>query len=55
MATINEIQYWLEYRKDKVLAKDSFTDEASMRTELKKLIKSGIRPKIIDVSNKTKQ
>lgn len=51
MATITEIQFWLEYRsKDSTLTKDSFTDEPSMRTALKKLIKSGIKPKIIDLT-----
>lgn len=50
MATITEIQFWLEYRKDSTLTKDSFTDESSMRTALKKLIKSGIKPKIIDLT-----
>jgi len=50
MATLKEIQFWLEYRKDKTLTKDSFTDEASMKTALKNLIKSGIKPKIIDLS-----
>ncbi len=53
MATITEIQFWLEYRSNKTLTKDSFTDEASMKTALKKLIKSGYKPKIIDLS-KTK-
>lgn len=54
MATITEIQFWLEYRKDKTLTKDSFTDEKSMKTALFKLIKSGIKPKIIDLSKQIK-
>ncbi len=55
MATFTEIQFWLEYRKDKTLTKDSFTDEASMRTALKQLIKSGVIPKIIDLSKQQAQ
>lgn len=57
MATLQEIQFWLEYRlhKDKTFVADSFTDEQSMRTALKKLIKSGYKPKIIDLSKQIQQ
>jgi hypothetical protein len=51
--TFQEIKFWLEYRKGNSYTKDSFTNEASMTAELKKLIKSGIKPKIVDLS-KTK-
>jgi hypothetical protein len=55
--TFQEIKFWLEYRlhKDKTFVADGFTDEPSMRTELKKLIKSGYKPKIVDLSKSQKQ
>ena len=50
MTTSNAVQFWLEYRKDNGLSKHSFTDETSMKIELKRLIKSGCKPKIIDLT-----